>query len=396
VRARALSILAAGLLVLAACGEDEEAPAPEPAPESVVRYTPAPVTDLPGWDSDAVSAALPAWQHSCRRLAMRAPDTQVGPSEANVTGTAGDWQPLCTEILALADGDDAGLRAFIAANFTALFVDNGPDEKGLFTGYYEPVIAVSSERTDDHAEPIYALPRDHVSVRLGDFDPALKGKSIVGRVEAGSLVPYRKRGEIDAGALDGQAEVLYWARDPLDLFILQVQGSGVAEQPDGTRRRIGFAGHNGHAYGSLGRHLIDTGELDAGRASWGDIRAWLEAHPDKARGALAVNPRYIFFRTIDGDGPMGAAGVPLTAGRSLAVDTDNVPLNVPVWLDAEDPGGGRLRRLMLAQDVGSAIKGVVRGDFYWGTGDAALAKAGRMKSAGRYWILVPKGVAPAS
>ncbi len=393
-RARALSLLAAGLLVLAACGEDEEAL--EPAAEPAVRYTPAPVTKLPGWDSDAVSAALPAWQHSCRRLAMRPPETPVGPLDKNVTGTAGDWQPLCTEILSLPDGDDAGLRAFIGANFTALFVDNGPNEKGLFTGYYEPVITVLRERTDDYAEPIYALPRDHVSVRLGDFDPALKGKSIVGRVEAGSLRPYHNRGEIDAGAITDQAEVLYWARDPLDLFILQVQGSGVAEQPDGSRWRIGFAGHNGHAYGSLGRHLIETGELGPGRASWGDIRAWLEAHPDKAREALAVNARYIFFRAIEGAGPMGAAGVPLTAGRSLAVDTDNVPLNVPVWLDAEDPDGGRLQRLMLAQDVGSAIKGVVRGDFYWGTGDAALAKAGRMKSAGRYWILLPKAVVPAS
>ncbi len=390
-RARALSLLAAALLILAACGEDEEATAPEPAPETVVRYTPAPVTELPGWDSDDVSAALPAWQHSCRRIASRAPEKSLGPA-----GTAGDWQPLCLEILALPEGDDAGLREFIATNFTALFVDNGPDEKGLFTGYYEPIIAVSPERTDEYAEPVYALPRDHVSVRLGDFDPALKGKSIVGRVDGGSLVPYRKRGEIDAGAITDQAEVLYWARDPLDLFILQVQGSGVAEMPDGTRKRIGFAGHNGHAYGSLGRYLIETGELKPGRASWGDIRAWLEAHPDKARDALAVNARYIFFRAIDGAGPMGAAGVPLTAGRSLAVDTDNVPLNVPVWLDAEDPDGGRLQRLMLAQDVGSAIKGVVRGDFYWGTGDTALAKAGRMKSAGRYWILVPKGVAPAS
>lgn len=392
-RVRALSLLAAGLMILAACDQSEEPAAPEPA----VRYTPAPVTELPGWSADAVSAALPAWRHSCRRIAAREPDSALGPSDAGIAGTAGDWQAVCAGLLALPEGDDAALRDFIAQNFVALHVDGGPEETGLFTGYYEPEIEVAREQSDTYAEPIYALPRDHVTVRLGDFDPALKGKAVVGRVEGRSLVPYRKRGEIDAGAIADQAEVLFWARDPLDVFILQVQGSGVAVLPDGTRERIGFAGHNGHAYGSLGRHLIAAGELDPGRAGWEDIRAWLEAHPDKARDALAVNARYIFFRPLDGEGPMGAAGVPLTAKRSLAVDTAYVPLNVPVWLDIEHPDGAtRLQRLMLAQDVGSAIKGVVRGDFYWGTGAAALAEAGRMKSKGRYWILVPKSVVPAS
>ena len=190
---------------------------------------------------------------------------------------------------------------------------------------------------------------------------------------------------------------MFWAADPLDVFILQVQGSGIAELPDGTRQRIGFAGHNGHAYGSLGRWLIAEKELPANRAAWEDIRGWLESNPDRARAALAVNPRFIFFRELDGGGPLGAAGVPLTAERSLAVDTRHVPLNVPVWLDIEHPDGEtRLQRLMLAQDVGSAIKGVVRGDFYWGTGRAALDKAGRMKSRGTYYMLVPKTLLPAS
>ncbi len=386
-------LLAAGLMVLAACDQEDEAAETPPEPEQIVHYAPVALADLPGWNEDSLADALPAWKRSCGRIAGMQPSRALGPA----AGTAGDWQPLCTQILAMPAGDHAGLRAFIETNLVALHVDGGPDEPGLFTGYFEPIIEAARERSDTYAEPIYALPEDHVTVWLGTFDPALKGRAIVGRVEDGQLVPYRERGEIDAGALADTAEILFWARDPLDVFILQVQGSGIAELPDGTRTRIGFAGHNGHAYGSLGRHLIAEGELTAGRAGWEDIRAWLESNPDKAREALAVNRRYIFFRELDGEGPLGAAGVALTPERSMAVDTEHVPLNVPVWLDIEHPDGEtRLQRLMLAQDVGSAIRGVVRGDFYWGTGRAALDKAGRMKSTGDYWILVPKTVIPAS
>lgn len=381
----------AAVLALAACeqSKDEEPVAPEPA----VRYTPVSFESLPGWSTDAMAEALPAWRRSCARLMAAQPAKALGPG----AGTVADWQPLCAGVVTLAAGDTPALRAFLEENFVALHVDGGEAAPGLFTGYFEPILAAAPTKSETYAEPIYALPRDHVSVRLGNFDPELQGKAIVGRVENGQLIPYHQRGEIDAGAVRADAEILYWARDPLDVFILQVQGSGIVELPDGTRERIGFAGHNGHAYGSLGRWLIAEGELQPNRAAWEDIRAWLEANPEKARAALAVNPRYIFFRKLDGEGPLGAAGVALTPERSMAVDTDYVPLNVPVWLDIEHPDGqARLQRLMLAQDVGSAIKGVVRGDFYWGTGRAALDKAGRMKSTGRYYMLVPKTIIPAS
>jgi len=381
----------AALLAVAACDqtEDDEAEVSEPA----LRYTPVAIESLPGWSDDALAEALPAWRRSCQRLMAMPPARSLGPG----AGVAADWQPLCADVAALTDGDTPALRGFLEQHFVALLVDGGEAAPGLFTGYFEPILEAASVKSETYGEPIYALPRDHVSVRLGDFDPALQGKAIVGRVESGRLVPYHERGDIDAGAVSDDAEILFWARDPLDVFILQVQGSGIVELPDGTRERIGFAGHNGHAYGSLGRWLIAEGELQPNRAAWEDIRAWLEANPEKARSALAVNPRFIFFRKLDGDGPLGAAGVPLTPERSMAVDTDYVPLNVPVWLDIEHPDGqARLQRLMLAQDVGSAIKGVVRGDFYWGTGRAALDKAGRMKSTGRYYMLVPKTVVPAS
>lgn len=384
--------LLVGMIVLAACDTEKT-----PAPVAATTYTPVAFETLPGWQNDALAEALPAWQRSCARLASQ-PDSK---SMGSAAGTVADWRPVCAGIATLPADDSNALRGFIEANLVPLRVQGrvagGADDPGLFTGYFEPIIEASRERTPIYHEPIYALPRDHVSVRLEAFDPELKGRNIVGRVKDGRLVPYRQRGEIEAGALNQTADVLFWARDILDVFILQVQGSGIAALPDGTRTRIGFAGHNGHNYGSVGRWLIENGQLDAGRAGWEDIRAWLKANPETMRDTLAVNRRFIFFREIDGDGPTGAAGVTLTAERSMAVDPKHVPLNVPVWLDAEHPDGDqRLQRLMLAQDTGNAIRGAVRGDFYWGTGRAALDKAGRMKSRGAYYILVPRAIVPAS
>jgi membrane-bound lytic murein transglycosylase A len=378
--------LLAGVIMLAACEMEKT-----PAPDAATSYTPVAFAELPGWDADTLAEALPAWQRSCARMTSQPDGKEIGPS----AGTVADWRPICAGIAKLPAGDSDALRDFVEANLVPLRVRGKADDPGLFTGYFEPIIEASRERTPIYHEPIYALPRDHVSVRLEAFDPELKGRGLVGRVENGRLVPYRQRGEIEAGAINDSAEILFWARDTLDVFILQVQGSGIAALPDGSRTRIGFAGHNGHNYGSVGRWLIENGKLDAGRAGWEDIRAWLEASPKIMRETLAVNRRFIFFREIDGDGPTGAAGVTLTAERSMAVDPKHVPLNVPVWLDAEHPNGdSRLQRLMVAQDTGNAIRGAVRGDFYWGTGRAALDKAGRMKSRGAYYILVPRGTVP--
>jgi len=379
-------VLLVGMIALAACEIEKT-----PAPEASTSYTPVAFDALPGWQDDTLAKALPAWRRSCTRIASQPDSKDIGLS----AGTVADWRPVCAGIVDLPAGDSGALRSFIEASLVPLRVRGKSDDPGLFTGYFEPIIEASRERTPIFHEPIYALPRDHVSVRLEAFDPELKGRSVVGRVENGRLVPYRQRGEIEAGAINDTAEVLFWARDTLDVFILQIQGSGIASLPDGSRTRIGFAGHNGHNYGSIGRWLIENGELNAGRAGWEDIRAWLEANPKIMRDTLAVNRRFIFFREIDGGGPTGAAGVTLTAERSMAVDPKHVPLNVPVWLDAEHPDGDRrLQRLMLAQDTGNAIRGAVRGDFYWGTGRAALDKAGRMKSRGAYYILVPRGLVP--
>jgi membrane-bound lytic murein transglycosylase A len=271
--------------------------------------------------------------------------------------------------------------------------ENGSD--GLFTGYYEPELRGAKTRGGAYQVPLYSVPSNRVTVDLGAFDPELKGKRIIGRLEGSRLRPYYARADIENGALSNQAAELVWLDDALDAFILHVQGSGFVSLPNGGSMRVGFAGHNGRKYNSIGRALIERGELEKGRASWQHIRNWLEINHERAAEVFAVNPRYIFFREIDGDGPVGAVGVVLTPGRSLAIDPSFVPLDVPLWLDAEHPvpGNGRLQRLVLTQDTGGAIKGPVRGDVFWGTGKDALAIAGRMRSRGAYYLLLPRSVA---
>ena len=308
-------------------------------------------------------------------------------------GTAGDWRQVCASISGLAGGP-AEVRTFVEANFIAYAVSGRNPPKGLFTGYFEPIVRASEQPGGAYTVPIHGLPADLVTVHLKDFDPALAGRSVVGKVDGGRLRPYPDRAAITDASSGRTETVLYWADDALDVFILQVQGSGIVELPDGRRQRIAFAGHNGHDYVSIGRWLIEQNELRS--AAWQDIRAWMVQHPEQASGLLARNRRYIFFRDIDGDGAQGAAGVVLTAGHSMAVDPEFLPLNVPLWLDTVHPdaGGKRLQRLVLAQDTGNAIRGPVRGDLFWGVGPEALALAERMKSPGNYYLLLPRGIAP--
>lgn len=373
------------LVLVAAC--DDETPPPPPK----LFLTPVAVADLPGWNRDDHGEALVAWRRSCDRLDTLPDDLSVGPDA--IGGTVAAWRPICAALPAL-DGGGA-LKSMLEREMLAYKAEPGDDGDGLFTGYYEPELRGARDRGGAYQVPLYRPPSDRVTVDLGTFDPELKGKRIVGRVEGSRLKPYHARADIDNGVLANQSAELIWLDDALDAFILHVQGSGYVSLPDGGSLRVGFAGHNGHKYNSIGRALIERGELERGRASWQHIRDWLEANQERAADIFAVNPRYIFFRELDGDGPVGAIGVALTPGRSLAIDPDFMPLGVPLWLDAEHPlpSEGRLQRLMLTQDTGGAIKGPVRGDVYWGTGEKALAIAGRMKSKGNYYLLLPKTVA---
>lgn len=379
-------------LAATACEPEPEAPPTTVAPDQAV-LTPMVFNDLPGWSGDRHAEALPAFLLSCERFRTIPVDRPLGPGMPG--GTIADVLPACSAARALPEGDDGAARQFFERWFRPYLVANNDRAEGLFTGYYEIELNGALEADATYDVPVYRRPRDQVAVDLGDFDPALEGRSLIGRVEDGRLKPYYPRRAIQRGALDGRGLELVWLDDPLDAFMLHVQGSGRVRLRDGRTTRIGYAGNNGHAYRSIGQELIRRGALEAHAASWQGIRSWIEDNPEEAGDLLAVNRRYIFFDEITGDGPVGAQGVALTAGRSLAVDTRHLPLGLPMWLDTLQPGPGTapLQRLVVAQDTGAAIKGPVRGDFFWGTGDTALEYAGRMKHQGRYFLLLPRRLA---
>ena len=236
-------------------------------------------------------------------------------------------------------------------------------------------------------------------VQLGDFRDDLKGRRIAGRVVNGRLFPYEDRAEIEAGKLSpARQDIIAWANDPVDAFFLQIQGSGRIYLEDTMEEiRVGYAAQNGHPYFAIGRALIDKGELTKETVSLQTIRAWLEANPERAAAIMNLNKSYVFFTKLEGDGPLGGEGIALTPGRSLAIDHSLYPYGMPLWVDIEHPDENlpAIRRVMMAQDTGGAIRGAVRGDVFWGHGEEAEYYAGHMKSEGQYWALLPKSLAPA-
>lgn len=391
------------MLAVAACEPraPEEPPKAEPEPPQFLLETSS-YDQLPGWREDKVAEALPALLRSCDRL-LRGPDERAVGRGA-VGGTVADWRQPCTEISGFSEtavgpaSRDQALRDLVEKLFVPFKVYYGDKDSGLFTGYYEAELRGALFPGGDYTAPLYKRPDDLVTVDLRHFDEDLTGKRVAGRVENGRLVPYHARDEIDAGVIDGANLELLWADDPIDVFFLHIQGSGKVLLPDGSTMRVGFAGSNGLPFVAIGRLLIDEGYVSRDKASMQSIRAWLRNNPDKATELMQRNPRYIFFRKIEGEGPIGAQGVALTPRRSLAVDPSFIPLGAPIYLDTTWPGSSAsnprpLRRLMVAQDTGSAIKGPIRGDFFWGAGEPALAEAGRMKQRGSYYLLLPKAVA---
>jgi membrane-bound lytic murein transglycosylase A len=380
----------------------EQAPAPTPTPAPAP--TPAPRLllseasweELPGWDEDAVAAALPALLRSCDVWRNRDAATALG--EGGAAGTVGDWLPLCDRVAALAGAaSDRAVHDLLVELMRPVAVSNRGNQEGLFTGYYEPTLRGSRVEGGEFTVPLYLRPPELVSVELGRFRPDLKGKRIAGRVEDGALVPYHDRTAIDEGALAGRDLELVWVDDPVEAFFLEIQGSGRIQLPDGSQMRVGYAGQNGFPYSAIGRELIARGALTKEQMSMDAIRDWLRAHPDEGREVMRTNASYVFFRELQGEGPIGSLGVALTPERSLAVDPLFVPLGVPVWIDttlpAGAPGGPRpLQRLLVAQDTGGAITGAVRGDVFWGHGEEAAQTAGSMRQPGRLWMLLPKTV----
>lgn len=372
----------------AVCARCLRCPAPA-APAPAARYDAAAWADVPGWGDAALAPSLRAFVVGCAALR-----------------SASRWQPVCEQARGVPAGDEAAARAFFESAFRPYRVQSldGSDE-GLITGYYEPILSGRRGPAEGFRVPVFGVPEDLIAVDLAAVEPGVRTLSLRGRLEGRRLVPYYTRREIEGRARAGNdparpdlpAPVLAWVADPVELFFLQVQGSGQVQVESGERVRLGYADHNGHPYRSLGRWLIDQGALEPERASMQAIKAWAAANPARVREALDHNPRYVFFRELPAgdEGPLGTLGVPLTAGHSVAVDRRFIPLGAPVFLATTDPLSRQpLQRLMVAQDTGSAILGPVRADFFWGTGDEAGERAGRMGQTGRLWLLWPRGASP--
>ena len=383
--------------LLAACSTEPEAPA-----EPDLSLRPVAFEAIPGWATADPRPALEAFLRSCATLGRKTDDALFDAKAGLRFGQVADWRPACAEAAAFGPSPEPSrVRSFFEARFTPYRVGDGDREEGLFTGYYEPLLEGSRTYGGRYRVPLYRVPDDLLLIDLGRFDPALDGRRIMGRVDAGEVVPYFSRREIDAGVLaDRELEIL-WVDDPVDKFFLQIQGSGRVRLADGTAVRVGYAGQNGHPYRAIGRDLIERGEISRQSMSMQAIRAWLEAHPEEAADLMGRNRSYVFFHELNGldssEGPLGAQGVPLTAERSLAVDRRFLPLGAPVWLDTRVPwpeGEAPFRRLMVAQDTGGAIRGVVRGDVFFGSGPRAEAAAGRMKHPGYLTLLLPRTLAP--
>jgi membrane-bound lytic murein transglycosylase A len=387
------ALLAVALLAgLAACSPHAPSPPPAPPEASRLLLEPAGFAELPGWALDDHAAALGALDRSCRRLATLPPGRALG-----VAGTVADWQAPCAALAGVPRGDGAAARAYFETWFRPWAATDGEGKAdGLFTGYYEPELRGALAPDARYRVPLYRRPADLVMVDLGEFRDTMKGERIAGRVVEGRLKPFEDRARIEAGALAGKGLELAWVDDPVDAFFLHIQGSGRVVLEDGRALRVGYDGQNGHPYTAIGRELVARGALRLEDVTMQSIRAWLADNPAEAAAVMNRNPSFVFFRALDGEGPLGAQGVALTPGRSIAVDPGFVPYGVPVWLDVEDPvaPGGRLRRLAVAQDTGGAIRGPVRGDLFWGHGDDAEHRAGVMKSRGSWHLLLPRTVAP--
>lgn len=386
---RLLSCLVVGSsLLLSACTHTPEVKEVAPVkPElKAIKFS-----DLSGWSRDASGDALKAFLLSCAKISARPAVDAFGPEA--IMGTVADWQDLCLKARSVPDGDHLAARRFFESGFQPYEVDVNGKPDGLFTGYYEAALQGSLNRSARYSVPLRERPSDLVMVNLGEFRPELKGQRIAGRVTGGTLKPYEDRAAIENGKLPKDMDKpLVWVDSAVDAFFLHIQGSGAITLDDGSIMRVGYDGQNGHIYTAIGKELIARGELTKENVSMQTIREWLAKHPDEAAMVMDVNRSYIFFRKLDTNGPVGAQGVVLTPERSLAVDPVFWPYGLPVYLSAEAPDAGEtaVERLMVAQDTGGAIKGPVRGDFFWGYGDRAAHLAGLMKSRGRAVVLLPK------
>lgn len=340
---------------------------------------------LTGWQTDDFAQVIPVFAKNCQAIMK---NTQPYIYNAQIKISTKEYQAVCRRFAEQNITSGKNMKTFIEQNFVPYAISDGGQSEGKFTSYYEAVIRASKTKHGAYQYPIYGKPNDLVEINLRDFDAELPNTRLVGRIENGKFIPYYNRRNIENAGID--APVLMWGDDLVDIHFMQIQGSAVAQMDDGQEVRIGFADSNGRKFKGIGSILVEKGQIKREDSSMPKIREWLRANPQKAQDLMAENERFIFQRITNADGPIGAMGVSLSAGRSMAVDNRYIPLGAMMWLDSHNPDGGKIQKIVFAQDIGSAIKGVVRGDYFWGHGEEALYHAGRMNSVGKYYILAPK------
>lgn len=375
------------LVLMVSCARPPEPPpvikepevGEEPVAEEVPTLQPVTWQEVPGWQEDDPSLALGAFLNSCSALRWRT-----------------EWQVPCQQAAVMDHATEDQVRQFFERNFVPNQVrqSNGSAE-GLMTGYYVPDLKGSRYPSSEYPYPLYRRPDDLLTIDLSDVYPDLGDYRLRGRLDGHRVIPYWDRGGIDSYERPLAGQELFWVADPVELFFLHIQGSGRILLENGESVMVNYADQNGHPYRSIGSYLLDRGVMERHEMSMQNIRKWARNNPQEVDALLNQNPSYVFFRELDSGvkSPPGSLGVPLTPGRSLAVDRRYIPLGAPVFVETSWPNSDQpLQRLMMAQDTGGAIKGKIRGDFFWGMGDAAGGQAGRMKQAAKFWVLLPKTI----
>jgi membrane-bound lytic murein transglycosylase A len=376
-----------GFAAMTACRTVPEKPATSMPTET--RFEAAAWSDVTGWQQDALADAWPALQSSCRtsRMAVAWKDFCAQAARVSTTDTGTQRRLLESQLRpwrVVSISGDAGHRVRA--------------DTGMITGYYEPLLNGSRRRGGVFQTPLYAVPDDLLTLDLAEAYPSLQGTRVRGRLQGRRVVPYPDRAQLaDGRALAGRE--LLWVDSSIDAFFLQIQGSGRVKLENGSTVRLAYADVNGRPYRAIGRYLVDKGEMTVEQATAPALREWLAAHPERQDEVFNQNPSVVFFReealpdaTV---GPKGALGVPLTPGRSIAIDPGLLPLGAPLFLSTTHPVSSLpLQRLVLAQDTGGAIRGAPRADLFWGWGADAAEGAGRMRAPGALWLLWPVSETP--
>ena len=373
------------LLLLSACPSRREDKV-VPVREQKVELSEVGFDELEGWNNDNLEDFVDVFKANCKKIAnFKTPNLAL----AEIKIDTRDYQNICQEFFAAEIDNGQDLKTFLQDNFTPYLIQADGDAEGKFTSYYESEIFASRQKHGKYIYPVYGKPSDLIEINLKDFDPDLPNKRLLGRVSQQKMLPYYTRAEIENSNFS--APVLLWADSLIDIHIMQIQGSAVAHLDDGSEVRVGYADNNGRRFKGIGSILLGKGLIKSGQADMISIKKWLKNNPEQARKLMQENERFIFHRIVDATGPIGAFGIPLTAGRSLAVDRQYIPLGALLWLSTTTPDKQPLQKLVAAQDIGSAIKGAVRGDYFWGSGgDEILALAGKMNNRGHYYIFIPK------